>query len=90
MRMGLEMRMSQQLIMTPQLQQAIKLLQLSRIELEELIDQNLIENPTLEVSPVEDDDENETEDKKKEKDESADLIDEQAQLTVDDEWQNRK
>ena len=53
MRMGLEMKMSQQLIMTPQLQQAIKLLQLSRVELEELIDQALIENPTLEVTPNE-------------------------------------
>lgn len=46
----LQMRMSQQLIMTPQLQQAIKLLQLSRNELEELIDQALIENPVLEES----------------------------------------
>ncbi|MDP7614436.1 MAG: RNA polymerase factor sigma-54 [SAR324 cluster bacterium] len=42
------MKMSQQLIMTPQLQQAIKLLQLSRTELEELIEQTLIENPVLE------------------------------------------
>ena len=31
-----ELRMSQQLVMTPQLQQAIKLLQLSRIELQDL------------------------------------------------------
>ena len=46
--MKLQMRLSQQLIMTPQLQQAIKLLQLSRQELEELIDQALIENPVLE------------------------------------------
>ena len=45
---NLQMRLSQQLIMTPQLQQAIKLLQLSRGELEELINQALIENPTLE------------------------------------------
>ncbi|MCZ6730116.1 MAG: RNA polymerase factor sigma-54 [SAR324 cluster bacterium] len=44
----LQMRLSQQLIMTPQLQQAIKLLQLSRTELEELIEQALIENPVLE------------------------------------------
>ncbi len=44
----LQMRLSQQLIMTPQLQQAIKLLQLSRVELEELVDQALIENPVLE------------------------------------------
>ncbi|HEX9844022.1 MAG TPA: RNA polymerase factor sigma-54 [bacterium] len=50
----LQMRLSQQLIMTPQLQQAIKLLQLSRQELEELIDQALIENPVLEEEPPED------------------------------------
>jgi len=87
MRMGLEMRMSQQLIMTPQLQQAIKLLQLSRIELEELIDQNIIENPTLEVSPNEEEEEK-TEEPKEEPYEAKDLIDEQAQLSVDDEWQN--
>ena len=37
MQMKMQMKMSQQLIMTPQLQQAIKLLQLSRAELEELI-----------------------------------------------------
>jgi len=50
MQMKLQMRLSQQLIMTPQLQQAIKLLQLSRTELEELIDQSLVENPVLEES----------------------------------------
>ncbi len=49
----LQMRLSQQLIMTPQLQQAIKLLQLSRQELEELIDQALVENPVLEEDPEE-------------------------------------
>lgn len=50
--MALEIRqvqkLAQQLVMTPQLQQAIKLLQLSRVELEELISQELQENPTLE------------------------------------------
>lgn len=35
--------------MTPQLQQAIKLLQLSRLELAETINQELLENPLLEV-----------------------------------------
>ena len=49
----LQMRLSQQLIMTPQLQPAIKLLQLSRQELEELIDQALIENPVLEETTEE-------------------------------------
>ena len=46
-------RLAQQLVMTPQLQQAIKLLQLSRVELEELISQELQENPTLEEGPPE-------------------------------------
>ena len=44
------LNMSQQLVMTPQLQQAIKLLQLSRMELENLINTELVENPTLEES----------------------------------------
>src|SRR5689334_15281534 len=51
--MALEIRqvqkMSQQLVMTPQLQQAIKLLQLSRVELEEQVQQELLENPILEM-----------------------------------------
>lgn len=42
------LNLSQQLVMTPQLQQAIKLLQLSRMELENLINNELVENPTLE------------------------------------------
>src|ERR1700752_624302 len=41
-------RLSQQLVMTPQLQQAIKLLQLSRMELVDLVQQELQENPVLE------------------------------------------
>ncbi len=43
-----ELRMSQQLVMTPQLQQAIKLLQLSRLELSDLVRGELLENPLLE------------------------------------------
>ncbi len=42
-----ELRMSQQLVMTPQLQQAIKLLQLSRVELQDLVRDELLENPLL-------------------------------------------
>jgi RNA polymerase sigma-54 factor len=49
----LTQRLSQQLVMTPQLRQAIKILQVSRGELEALIDQELVENPVLEESPVE-------------------------------------
>jgi RNA polymerase sigma-54 factor len=42
------LKLSQQLIMTPQLQQAIKLLQLSRLELLETVNQEMEENPLLE------------------------------------------
>lgn len=49
--MALELRqslgLSQHLVMTPQLQQAIKLLQLSRLELLETISQEIDENPLL-------------------------------------------
>jgi RNA polymerase sigma-54 factor len=44
----LTQRLSQQLVMTPQLRQAIKILQVSRAELESLIDHELTENPVLE------------------------------------------
>jgi RNA polymerase sigma-54 factor len=48
------LKLSQQLIMTPQLQQAIKLLQLSRLELVDTINQEMEENPLLEeTSPDE-------------------------------------
>ena len=43
-----QLKLSQQLIMTPQLQQAIKLLQMSRMELSELVQEELLENPMLE------------------------------------------
>ena len=43
-----QLKLSQQLIMTPQLQQAIKLLQLSRAELEEVVQKELESNPVLE------------------------------------------
>lgn len=46
----LNLRMSQKLIMTPSLQQAIKLLQLSKLELVNEINQELVENPVLEES----------------------------------------
>ncbi len=43
-------KLSQQLVMTPQLRQAIKILQVSRAELESLIQEELSENPVLEES----------------------------------------
>ncbi len=44
----LELRQGQTLVMTPQLQQAIKLLQLSNVELSEFCEQELEKNPLLE------------------------------------------
>ncbi|MFK7838877.1 MAG: RNA polymerase factor sigma-54 [Bdellovibrionales bacterium] len=44
----LDLRQSQNLVMTPQLQQAIKLLQLNNIELNEVIEEELEKNPLLE------------------------------------------
>jgi RNA polymerase sigma-54 factor len=44
----LELRQGQSLVMTPQLQQAIKLLQMSNIELQTFVDQELERNPLLE------------------------------------------
>ncbi|HET6437868.1 MAG TPA: RNA polymerase factor sigma-54 [Anaeromyxobacter sp.] len=41
------LKMTQQLVMTPQLQQAIKLLQLSRMELVDLVRTEMAENPLL-------------------------------------------
>ena len=61
--MALEIRqvqkLAQQLVMTPQLQQAIKLLQLSRVELEEMVSKELQENPALEEGPAEEGEANE-------------------------------
>jgi RNA polymerase sigma-54 factor len=42
-----QLKLSQQLIMTPQLQQAIKLLQMTRLELSDVIRQEIDENPVL-------------------------------------------
>lgn len=54
MKQSLQLRLSQQLAMTPQLQQAIRLLQLSTLELQQEIQQALESNPLLE----QDDDDN--------------------------------
>src|SRR5262249_37040717 len=50
----LSLRQTQRLVMTPMLQQAIHLLQLSTVELQELLQKELQENPLLEEAPPED------------------------------------
>ena len=50
MKQGLSLRVSQHLALTPQLQQSIRLLQLSTLELSQEVEQMLDENPFLETS----------------------------------------
>lgn len=47
----LSLKLAQKLVMTPSLQQAIKLLQMTRMELETMVSQELAENPVLEEGP---------------------------------------
>ncbi|EBU3311901.1 RNA polymerase factor sigma-54 [Salmonella enterica] len=54
MKQGLQLRLSQQLAMTPQLQQAIRLLQLSTLELQQELQQALENNPLLEQTDLHD------------------------------------
>ena len=72
-------KLSQQLLMTPQLQQAIKLLQLSRIELEQFVQQQLSENPVLEEiqkdDPIKETEESQIIDKQMEKASILDKMD---------------
>ena len=67
MRPGLQLKISQQLTMTPQLQQAIKLLQLSTIELHQEIIEQVYSNPLLEI----DDDNNSATNTEQRQDSSA-------------------
>ena len=49
MKPSLQVRLSQHLALTPQLQQSIRLLQLSTLELHQEVEQMLEQNPFLEV-----------------------------------------
>ncbi|MEO7390884.1 MAG: RNA polymerase factor sigma-54 [Ramlibacter sp.] len=53
MKQGLSLRVSQHLALTPQLQQSIRLLQLSTLELSQEVEQMLDDNPFLEVTQEE-------------------------------------
>jgi RNA polymerase sigma-54 factor len=49
----LHTKLVQKLILTPSLQQAIKLLPMSTLELADLLNQEMVENPLLEEVPTE-------------------------------------
>src|SRR5207249_11916199 len=50
----LHTKLVQKLILTPSLQQAIKLLPMATLELADLLNQEMVENPLLEEVPTED------------------------------------
>ena len=54
MKTSLQIKMGQQLTMTPQLQQAIRLLQLSTLDLQQEIQEALDSNPMLESEEFDD------------------------------------
>jgi len=60
MKMNLNLKMSQKLVMTPMLQQAIKLLPLARLELAQLVRQEIIDNPVLEELIEDEDDQDDS------------------------------
>ncbi len=54
-------KQTQRLIMTPQMQQSIQLLQLNSLELEQLVEQEMLENPFLDLTEDVDDEDRPTE-----------------------------
>jgi len=65
------LKLAQQLVVTPQLQQAIKLLQLSQLELTNLVQKELLENPVLEDTEAQPDEADSEKKTNAEKHESA-------------------
>ncbi|SJL83635.1 RNA polymerase factor sigma-54 [Vibrio palustris] len=80
MKPSLQLKLGQQLAMTPQLQQAIRLLQLSTLDLQQEIQEALDSNPLLDVEESADDvanpDERKENDRNEEKEPSADVTSE--------------
>jgi len=92
----LELKLTQKLILTPQLQQSIKLLQLPLIELQQDINQELMNNPMLEVVEREDEERTESasmsEQTEEEKTEDFDLeapLEKMFGFTTDDYFEER-
>ena len=77
MKMTPSMKLGQRLVMTPKLQQALKLLQVPTLELEQILKQEMMQNPMLEEVDLGDDDEETAE-------ETTDEAEEQEEPTVED------
>lgn len=72
----LELRQGQSLVMTPQLQQAIKLLQLSNLDLQAYVAEELERNPLLEQSENEDRSDNDGDSGDSDRNDTSDSFDE--------------
>lgn len=79
----IELKISQSLVMTPQLQQAIKLLQYSNIDLVDFISQEIEKNPLLEYGDSNSSDKSEESTKTSTSEETADLSDTNKMATAD-------
>ncbi len=79
--------LAQQLIMTPQLQQAIKLLQLSRLELLETVHMELETNPVLEEHPSEGGEEEKESGKDSDSEPNLAEVDAQEKIREDLDWE---
>jgi len=87
---NLKLKQSQSLVMTPQLQQAIKLLQLNNLELTNLVNKELEENPFLENENVELDNQNDQDtEKTNELDESFENGESISDEPCNDDFENR-
>lgn len=96
MKQSLQLKIGQQLTMTPQLQQAIKLLQLSTLDLQQEIQQALESNPMLDLNEEQEAEDKTGNDQEKVKTEEVDFSDNIATKTenvevegssADSEWQ---
>ena len=92
MKLSLQLKLGQQLAMTPQLQQAIRLLQLSTLDLQQEIHQALESNPMLELIEGIEEDENQATDAEANTEsasQAADSPDNKTTDNLDEEyWQN--
>jgi RNA polymerase sigma-54 factor len=89
-RLQLQQKLQQRLIMTPQMQQSIQLLQLSTLELSDLLQQEMVENPLLEETPEETGDLNIEEPSSTENETDAPATDlaESGTIELDPDWED--
>ncbi|GIU41189.1 RNA polymerase sigma-54 factor [Shewanella sairae] len=84
MKASLQLKMGQQLTMTPQLQQAIRLLQLSSLELQQEIQQALESNPLLELDEEQSDGDMDSNDERSSDDANSDHNKDSASVETSD------